>query len=86
MPRAKPKAEATPPLPDPDPNLTLGGTADRARTLLWQIANDVKQSGTARVSALRILLHDSRERDGGATALSADLDKRARALLRRVAN
>jgi hypothetical protein len=54
---------------------------------LWKIASDLEQSGTARVAACRLLLMDARERgDGGETRHDADLNKRALALMRRVAN
>jgi hypothetical protein len=81
-PREKPKA------PGPDVCLTVEQTPDEARALLWQIARNPEQSGTARVSALRILLMDFRERDDGAegTRQDADLNKRALALMRRVTN
>lgn len=82
MPRGKPK---TPTAPVPDVCLTAEQTPEEARAILWQIARDAGQSGTARVSALRILLLDFRERGDGAegTRLDADLNKRALALMRR---
>jgi hypothetical protein len=80
-PRAKPKA------PGPEPGLTLDQTPDEVRVILWKIASDPEQSGTARVAACRLLLMDARERgDGGETRHDADLNKRALALMRRVAN
>jgi hypothetical protein len=63
---------------------TAEQTADEARGILWQIARDPKQSGTARVAACRLLLM---ERDDGVeTRHDADLSRRALALLNRVAN
>jgi hypothetical protein len=60
-------------------------TPEEARAILWQIARDVEQSGTARVSALRILLLDFRERDDGTegTRQDGDLNRRALALMAR---
>jgi hypothetical protein len=83
-PRAKPKAAAT--LPSPCPEVEQ--IPDAVRRILWGIASDPEQSGTARVSACRILLLDARERDEGAegTRHDADLNKRALALMRRVTN
>lgn len=67
------------------PRLEVEQTPEQARAILWQIARDPEQSGTARVSALRILLLDFRERDDGTegTRQDADLSKRALALMRR---
>jgi hypothetical protein len=81
-PRDKPKA------PRPDVCLTLDQTPDRVRAILWKIASDHEESGTARVAACRLLLMDFRERGDGAEGArqDGDLDKRALALLRRVAN
>jgi hypothetical protein len=58
------------------------------RAILWGIAEDSKQSGTARVSACRLLLIDARERDGGEAHHAADLNRRAAILLmkQRVSN
>jgi hypothetical protein len=85
MPRGKPKTTTA---PGPDVCLTAEQTPEEARAILWQIASDPEQSGTARVSALRILLMDFRERDDGGegTRQDADLNKRALALMRRAAN
>jgi len=76
----KPKLKAA------SPPSVVEQTADEVRGILWQIASDSEQSGTARVSACRILLHDARERDGGETRHEIDLNKRAASLLRQVAN
>jgi len=79
----KHRAETAPPLPPPDAEQT----PDEVRAILWKIASDPKESGTARVSACRILLHDARERDDGVeTRHNTDLNKRALALMRQVAN
>ena len=51
-------------------------TPGDVRTILWGIASDPKQSGTARVSVCRLLLMDARERDGGETGRAADLNRR----------
>ena len=57
---------------------TLEQTPDEVRAILWQIARDPEQSGTARVAACRLLLLDARERgDDGETRQDADLNKRA---------
>ena len=66
-------------------------TPDEVRAILWGIASDRKQSGTARVAACRLLLMDARERgDGGEGAdagHAADLNRRALALMKqRMAN
>jgi hypothetical protein len=46
-------------------------TADEVRAILWKIASDAEQSGTARVGACRLLLQDARERgDGGEAAMT----------------
>jgi hypothetical protein len=88
----KPKAQrgrASHPDPDasrPEGCATIERTADEVRTILWGIASDSEQSGTARVAACRLLLLDARERDGGEARHDADLNKRALALLRRVTN
>jgi hypothetical protein len=81
-PRGKPKA------PHPDVCFTLEQTPDEARTILWSIASDPEQSGTARVAACRLLLMDARERGEGAegSRQDADLSRRALALMRRVPN
>jgi hypothetical protein len=66
---------------------TLEQTPDEVRAILWVIASDLEQSGTARVAACRLLLLDARERgDGEGTRQDADLNKRALALMRRVTN
>jgi hypothetical protein len=84
-PRGK-KAAATLPSPQPELSPTVGETPERVRAILWKIASDPEQSGTARVSACRILLMDARERgDGGETRHDGDLNRRALALMRQVA-
>jgi hypothetical protein len=81
-PRRK-RAAATLPLPCPE----VERIPDEVRRILWGIASDSEESGTARTAACRLLLMDARERgDGGEARLDADLDRRARELLRRVAN
>ena len=79
-PRDKPKA------PRPEVCFTVEQTPDEVRAILWKIASDPEESGTARVAACRLLLMDARERDGGETRQDVDLNKRALALMRRVAN
>jgi hypothetical protein len=79
----KPKASTTP----PSPRLEADRTPDQVRAILWAIANDTEQSGTARVSACRLLLIDAREcADGREAHRDADLNKRAIALMRQAAN
>jgi hypothetical protein len=81
-PRGKPKA------PGPEVCFTLEQTPDQVRAILWAIASDPEQSGTARTAACRLLLMDARERDDGTEGnrQDADLNKRALALMRRVTN
>jgi hypothetical protein len=76
------KAISTLPLPHPEV-MPMEQNPDEVRAILWGIARDPEQSGTARVSACRLLLMDARERDGGGARHDADLDKRALALMRR---
>jgi hypothetical protein len=84
--RDRPKANATLHSPRPEVCFTVEQTPDEVRAILWKIASDPEQSGTARVGACRLLLMDARERgDGGEARHDADL-KRALALMRRVAN
>jgi hypothetical protein len=84
MAKPKPKVPAS---PHPEACPTAEQTPDEALAILWRIARDPEQSGTARVAAIRLLLMDARERgDGGETRQAADLNKRALALMRRVAN
>ena len=79
----KPRGKTAATLDSPCP--TVEQTPDEARAILWRIARDTKQSGTARVGALRLLLMDARERgDGGETGHEANLNKRALALMRQV--
>jgi hypothetical protein len=82
------KAPTTPRSPGPDGCFTVGETPDQVRAILWKIASDLGQSGTARVAACRLLLMDARERDDGTegTRQDADLNKRALALMRRMTN
>ena len=81
MTKSKPKA------PAPDGSLTMEQTPDEVRSILWGIARDREQSGTARVAACRLLLLDARESDDGVESRHhADLNKRALALMRRIAN
>lgn len=69
----------------PSPRLDADQTSDQVRAILWKIASDTEQSGTARVSACRLLLMDARESDDGREAhRDADLNKRALALMRQV--
>jgi hypothetical protein len=83
----KPKAPATPSSSHPEACFTAEQTPDEAVAILWRIARDPEQSGTARVAACRLLLMDARERDDGeGTRQDADLNKRALALMRRVTN
>jgi len=86
-PRGK-KASATSVSPHPDVCFTPEQTADEVRKVLWRIALDPEESGTAKVGACRLLLMDARERgEGGENRHEVDLNKRALALLRRqVAN
>ena len=81
------KATATPRSPHPEVCVTVEQTPDQVRAVLWKIALDPEQSGTARVAACRILLMGARERgDGVETRHEADLNKRALALMRGMAN
>jgi len=79
----KPRTKADATLDSPCP--TAGQTPDEVRGILWQIARDPEQSGTARVAACRLLLMDARG-DGVDDRHDADLDKRARALMREAMN
>lgn len=73
--------------PHPEVGPTTERTPDQVRGILWQIARDPEQSGTARVSACRLLLMEARECDGGVEVRrDTDLNKRALALMRRIAN
>jgi hypothetical protein len=81
------KANAALRSPPSEAPFTVEQTPDEVRRILWGIASDPKQSGTARVAACRLLLMDARERgDGAETRQEADLNKRAIELMRRVAN
>jgi hypothetical protein len=87
----KPRGKATATLGSPHPEVgamapTLEQTPDEVRAILWKIALDPEESGTARVAACRLLLMDARERDDGEARQDGDLNKRALALMRRVAN
>ena len=83
----KRKAAATLPSPRPDVCFTVEQTPDEVRKVLWRIALDPEESGTAKVGACRLLLMDARERgDGAETRHEVDLNKRAIELMRRVTN
>jgi hypothetical protein len=75
------KAAATLGLPSP----TVEQTPDEAREILWRIARDAEQSGTARVAACRLLLMGARERGDGdeITRYAADLNRRTIELMKR---
>ena len=84
MPRGKPKTTTA---THPDVRLMGEQTPEQVRAILWGIASDSEQSGTARVSACALLLRDAREcGDDGESRQDADLNKRALALMRRVTN
>jgi hypothetical protein len=82
MTKPKPKVPAS---PHPQGCFTMEQTPDEVRAILWKIALDPEQSGTARVGACRLLLMDARDR-GGEAHHDADLNRRALSLLQRVAN
>jgi hypothetical protein len=84
MVKPKPKATATPPSPHREACFTVEQTPDQVRAILWKIASDPEQSGTARVAACRLLLMDARERGDGDEAGQDDLSRRALRLMRRV--
>jgi hypothetical protein len=79
------KATATPTPPHPDVCATAAETPDQVRAILWKIASDPRQSGTARVSACALLLRDHRGRDDGVEAGQDDLSRRAIKLMQRAA-
>ena len=79
------KAPTTPRSPGPDVCPTAEQTPDEVRAILWKIASDTRQSGTARVSACALLLRDYRERDDGVEAGQDDLSRRAIKLMQRAA-
>jgi len=83
MTKRKSKAAATSVSPHPDVCPTVEQTPDEVRAILWRIARDTEQSGTARVAACRLLLMDAHG-DDGETRHEADLNKRALALMRQV--
>ena len=56
------------------------------RVILAQIMVDTSAPAAARVSAAKALLADRERGDGGEARHDADLNKRALALMRRVAN
>jgi hypothetical protein len=85
MTKPRAKATATPPSPPPEVCATVGRTPDEVRAILWKIASDPQQSGTARVSACALLLRDHRERDDGVEAGQDDLSRRAIKLMQRAA-
>jgi hypothetical protein len=79
----KRKAALTP----PSSRLTLPSgraTEAEAMAILWKIARSSRQSGTARVSAIRLLLMALRERDGAEISHNAALNARAQVLLAQV--
>jgi hypothetical protein len=87
MTKSRGKTSATLGSPDPEVCVTLEQTPDHVRAILWKIASDLEQSGTARVAACRLLLMDARERgDANETRPDTDLNRRALRLLRQVAN
>jgi hypothetical protein len=87
MTKRRGKATVTLDSPHPEGGFTVEQTPDQVRAILWKIALDPEQSGTARVGACRLLLMDARERgDGGDARHDADLNRRALSLLQRVAN
>jgi len=67
--------------PRADVDVTSGQTLEEVRAILWGIARDPGQAGTARVAAARLLLTDARERDGGEIR-GDDLNRRALVLMR----
>ncbi len=78
------KAPATLRSPGPDLCATEVQGPDQVRAILWGIASNPEESGTARVSACRLLLMEARECDDGREAhRDADLNKRALALMRK---
>jgi hypothetical protein len=79
------KAATTPPSPPPEVCATAEQTPDQVRAILWKIAQDPEQSGTARVSACALLLRDHRARDDGVEAGQDDLSRRAIKLMQRAA-
>jgi hypothetical protein len=81
----KQKAGATPPSPDDDVRPTGEQSPEEVRAILWKIASDPRQSGTARVSACALLLRNHRERDDGVEAGQDDLSRRAIKLMQRAA-
>jgi hypothetical protein len=56
------------------------------KTVLRQIMCDTSAPAAARVSAAKALLADRERGDGGEARHDADLNRRALALMRRVAN
>jgi hypothetical protein len=81
--RPKPRGKATATLPSPHSDVEQ--TPDQVRAILWKIASDPEQSGTARVNACALLLRDHRERDDGVEAGQDDLSRRAIKLMQRAA-
>ena len=83
--RNRPKIDAK--LGTSSPEVCAAMAPDEVRGILWGIARDPEQSGTARVSACRLLLIDHRERDGGEADHMADINKRTIQLMKqRAAN
>jgi hypothetical protein len=85
MTKSRGKAAATPPSPHPDLCPTVEQTPDEVRRILWSIASDPEQSGTARTAACALLLRDSSGRGDGGEARQDDLSRRAIKLMHRAA-
>jgi hypothetical protein len=66
--------------------VTIDPTTVDPRVILAQIMVDTSAPAAARVSAAKALLADRERGDGAETRHEADLNKRALALMRRVAN
>jgi hypothetical protein len=66
--------------------LVIDPTAVDPKLILAQIMVDTSAPAAARVSAAKALLADRARGDGGEARHDADLNKRALALMRRVAN
>jgi hypothetical protein len=66
--------------------LTIDPSTVDPKVILAQIMVDASAPAAARVSAAKALLADRERGDGAETRHEADLNKRALALMRRVAN
>ena len=87
MTKPRSKAATNPGSPGPEAGFTLEQTPDQVRAILWKIAGDHEQSGTARVAACRLLLMDAREGGDDGDHHNADINRRAINLMRqRAAN